>query len=191
MEEEQQLDVEQMQNIPSAEEMIRRLKNVDIQQFNIQTIATELKGNKIWVSILTIPVSAIILVLITLLGSFIFDQPIASFIVGAVILFWVSKMFEGQERNYRIAARHEVMRRIKQTEGDFGLIPHFKHFLPNKYRHLWQSLKKGHYQYIEQYVQAILLLQNKLDAEHFSRIWYLTYPEIDPERDDDFQEPTP
>jgi hypothetical protein len=46
---------------------------------------------------------------------------------------------------------------------------------------LWQSLKKGQYQYIEQYVQAILLLQNKLDSEQFIRIWYLTYPELDPE----------
>jgi len=171
--------------------MLLRLKNVDVQQFNIQTIATELKGNKIWVSILTIPVSATILVLTTLLGSFIFDKPIISFIVGAATLFWVSKMFEGQERNYEIAARHEVMQRIKQTEGDFGLIPHFKHFLPNKYRHLWQSLKKGQYQYIEQYVQAILLLQKKLDAENFTRIWYLTYPEIDPEKMDHQINPTP
>lgn len=189
MEEYQQLDVTKTKNIPSAEEMIQRLKNVDVQQFNIQTIATELKGNKIWVSILTIPVSAIILVLITLLGSFMFDQPIGSFIAGAVILFWVSKMFEGQERNYKIAARHEVMLRIQQTEGEFGLIPHFKHFLPNKYRHLWQSLKKGQYQYIEQYVQAVLLLQKKLDANHFSRIWYLTYPETDPDREEEPQDP--
>jgi len=172
-------------DIPSPEEMLQRLKNVDVQLFNIKTTANELKGNKIWVSVLTIPVSAILLVLITLFGSFMFDQPILSFIIAAALLFWVSKMFEGQETNYKIAARHEVMQRIKQTEGDFGLIPHFKHFLPNKYRHLWQSLKKGKYQYIEQYVQAILLLQNKLDADNFTRIWYLTYPEIDPERNDD------
>lgn len=180
-------------DIPSPEEMLRRLKDVDVQQFNIKTVASELKGNKIWVSVLTIPVSAIILVLITLLGSFMFDQPILSFIVAAALLFWVSKMFEGQERNYKIAARHEIMQRIKQTEGEFGLIPHFKHFLPSKYRHLWQSLKKGKYQYIEQYVQAILLLQNKLDAENFTHIWYLTYPEIDPDKADDsnFSEPTP
>ena len=130
-------------DIPSPEEMLRRLKDVDVQQFNIKTVASELKGNKIWVSVLTIPVSAIILVLITLLGSFMFDQPILSFIVAAALLFWVSKMFEGQERNYKIAARHEIMQRIKQTEGEFGLIPHFKHFLPSNIVTFGSLLKKA------------------------------------------------
>ncbi|MDX1353353.1 MAG: hypothetical protein R3254_10095 [Thiomicrorhabdus sp.] len=175
-------DTLQDTNIPSPEEMLQRLYAVDVQQFNLDNIAAELKGNKIWVSVLTIPVSAVILVIVTLLGSFLFDQPIVSFLVGAGLLFWVSKMFDAQEHHYKIAARHEVMQRIKQTEGEFGLIPHFKNFLPTKYRHLWQSLKKGKYQYIEQYVQAILLLQNKLNPEQFTRIWYLTYPETDPER---------
>lgn len=184
----EQEDSQYYETIPSPEEMLQRLNSVDVQQFNIDTITTELKGNKVWVSILTIPVSAIILVLVTLLGSFLFDQPIVSFLVAAGLLFWVSQMFEGQERHYKIAARHEVMQRIKRIEGEFGLLPHFKNFLPNKYRHLWQSLKKGNYQYIEQYVQAILLLQNKLHPEKFTRIWYLTYPEIDPERSDENSE---
>ncbi|MEA1989204.1 MAG: hypothetical protein U9N57_08375 [Pseudomonadota bacterium] len=42
-------------------------------------------------------------------------------------------------------------------------------------------MRKGQYHYIEQYVQAILLLQNKLEPEQFTRIWYLTYPETDPD----------
>ena len=169
---------------PAPEEMLQRLNAVDVQAFNMDDIATELKGNKIWISILTIPVSAIILVTFTLIGAYIFDSPIISFVVTAAFLFWVSKLFEQQERNFKFQARKEVERRIKETEGEFGLVPHFKHFLPNKYRHLWQSLRKGNYVYIEQYVQAILLLQNKLDPDHFKRIWYLTYPETDPERDD-------
>ena len=168
-------------NIPSPEEMLSRLQNINVQTFNMKEIANELKGNKIWVSILTIPVSASILVVVTLLGSFMFDLPIVSFLLAAGLLFWISKMFENQEHNYKIAARHEVIRRIAETEGEFGLIPHFKHFLPNKYRHLWQSLRKGQYHYIEQYVQAVLLLQNKLEEDQFTRIWYLTYPETDPE----------
>jgi hypothetical protein len=167
--------------IPDPEEMLTRLKQVDVQSFNIEKIANELKGDKVWISILTIPVSAIILVSFTLLGSFLFDRPIVSFIVTALLLFWISKMFEQHERNYKIAARQEVINRVRATEGEFGLIPHFKHFLPTKYRHLWQSLKKGNYMYVEQYVQAILLLQNKLDPQQFIRIWYLTYPEIAPE----------
>jgi len=172
-------------NVPTPEEMLQRLNAVDVQQYNMKNIADELKGNKIWVSILTIPVSTIILAVFTLIGTFVFDQPIISFIIAAAFLFWVSKMFENQERNYKIAARHEVINRIQQTEGEFGLLPHFKHFLPKNYRHLWQSLRKGNYTYIEQYVQAILLLQNKLEPEQFTRIWYLTYPELDP----DYEEP--
>ncbi len=167
--------------IPSAEEMLARLKSIDVQQFNIEQIANEMKGDKIWISILTIPVSAIILVSFTLLGGFLFDRPIVSFVVTAALLFWISKMFEQYERGFKYAARKEAERRVQQTEGSFGLIPHFKHFLPNKYRHLWQSLRKGNYVYVEQYVQAILLLQNKLEPEHFTRVWYLTYPELDPE----------
>ena len=168
-------------SIPSPEEMLSRLQNIDVQTFNMKEIANELKGNQIWVSILTIPVSASVLVGFTLLGSFMFDRPIVSFLLAAGLLFWISKMFESQERRYKMAARHEVIRRIAEIEGGFGLIPHFKSFLPNKYRHLWQSLRKGQYHYIEKYVQAVLLLQNKLEAEQFKRIWYLTYPETDPE----------
>ncbi|WEJ63244.1 hypothetical protein [Thiomicrorhabdus lithotrophica] len=168
-------------DIPSPEEMLSRLQSIDVQTFNMNEIANELKGNQIWVSILTIPVSASVLVGFTLLGSFMFDRPIVSFLLAAGLLFWISKMFENQERHYKIAARHEVIRRIAEIEGEFGLIPHFKSFLPNKYRHLWQSLRKGQYHYIEQYVQAVLLLQNKLEPEQFKRIWYLTYPETDPE----------
>ena len=172
--------------IPDPEEMIKRLQDVNVQDFNIEKITTQLKGNRIWVSVLTIPVSAIILVSFTLLGSFLFDQLIISFLVTAVFLFWIGKIFEGQERNYKFAARQEAIKRIQETEGEFGLVPHFKHFLPNKYRHLWQSLRKGNCAYVEQYTQAILLLQNKLDPNQFKKIWYLTYPELDPEQEENY-----
>lgn len=166
--------------IPSPEEMLLRLKKVDVNYFNIREIANELKGNHIWISVMTVPVSAIVLVSATLVGGFVFDSPIISFLVTAAFLFWLGRMYEGQEQNYRMAARHEVARRIQQIEGEFGLLYHFRHFLPNKYRHLWQSVRRGNYTYIEQYVQAVLLLQKKLEPEQFTRIWYMTYPEIDP-----------
>lgn len=175
-------------DIPSPEEMLQRLNDVDIQKFNIETLANEMKGNKVWISILTIPVSAVILVAATLIGGFIFDSPIISFLLAAALLFWISKMFEGHERHFKMVARQEVINRIQQTEGEFGLIPHFKHFLPAKYRHLWQSVRKGNYVYIEQYVQAILLLQNKLDGQKFVKIWYMTYPEINPEEHEQNQQ---
>lgn len=175
-------------DIPSPEEMLQRLNDVDVQKFNIETLANEMKGNKVWISILTIPVSAVILVAATLIGGFIFDSPIISFLLAAALLFWISKMFEGHERHFKMVARQEVINRIQQTEGEFGLIPHFKHFLPAKYRHLWQSVRKGNYVYIEQYVQAILLLQNKLDGQKFVKIWYMTYPEINPEEHEQNQQ---
>lgn len=185
--EQQQINTAEQPAIPSPEEMMVRLNKVNVQDFDVKEIANQLKGDKIWISILTIPVSAIILVTFTLLGSFLFDSPIISFLVTAGLLFWVSKMFEQHERHYQVAARQEAINRIQSTEGEFGLIPHFKHFLPNKYRHLWQSLRKGNYMYLEQYVQAILLLQNKLEPEKFARIWYLTYPEIDPANQEEFE----
>lgn len=170
--------------IPEPEEMLQRLQAVDVQNFNIEEITTQLQGNKVWVSVLTIPVSAILLVSFTLLGGFLFQQMIISFLVTAGLLFWIAKMLEGQERKYKFAARQEAIKRIKETESGFGLVPHFKHFLPNKYRHLWQSLRKGNYAYVEQYTQAILLLQNKLDSEQFKKVWYLTYPEMNPENEE-------
>ena len=166
---------------PSPQEMLTRLHQVDPNDFDIKAIANQLKGNNIWISILALPVSATILAVFTLLGAFLFDSPIISFLVTAALLFWVGKLFDHQQKNYTIAARQVVMQRIANIEKGFGLLPHFKAFLPEKYRHLWQSVRKGNYLYIEQYVQAILLLQKKLDPEKFTAIWYLTYPETDPE----------
>ncbi len=171
----------QSERIPSPQEMLTRLHQVDPKDLDIKTIADQLKGNKVWISILTLPVSATLLAMFTLLGAFLFDSPIISFLITAALLFWVGKLFDNQQQIYTIAARQEVMQRIANIEEGFGLLPHFKSFLPEKYRHLWQSVRKGNYIYIEQYVQAILLLQKKLDPEKFTAIWYLTYPEIDPD----------
>ncbi|VAW46896.1 hypothetical protein MNBD_GAMMA03-2013 [hydrothermal vent metagenome] len=169
------------ERIPTPQEMLSQLQNINPNDFNIKAIANDLKGNKVWISILTLPVSAIILASFTLLGAFLFDSPIISFFVTAALLFWIGKLFDNQQKIYTIAARQEVMNRISAIEEGFGLLPHFKPFLPQKYRHLWQSIKRGNYIYIEQYIQAILLLQKKLDSEKFIAIWYLTYPEIDPD----------
>ncbi|WP_373019463.1 hypothetical protein [Thiomicrorhabdus sp.] len=167
--------------IPLAEEMLERLHAVNVTQFDISAVANELKGNKQWISILTIPVSAVLLVAFTLIGAFISGYLIASFLISAGLVYFVAKLLDQYDQQFRIRARNLVMERIASTEGEFGLIPHFKHFLPVKYRHLWQSLRKGRYLYIDQYIQAIVLLQNKLDSEKFTRIWYLHHPEIAPE----------
>ena len=177
---EDQNNTEQTEWVPSPEEMLVRLNKVDPNYFDIRVVADQLKGDKIWISILTLPVSAILLVLFTLLGAFLFDRPFISFIVSAGLLLWIGKLFDHQHRTYEYAARQEVIRRIAETEEGFGLIPHFKNFLPNKYRHLWQSVRKGNYVYIEQYVSALVLLQHKLNPDKFTRIWYMTYPQTDP-----------
>ncbi|WP_232023378.1 hypothetical protein [Thiomicrorhabdus aquaedulcis] len=167
--------------IPSAEEMLQRLHAVDATTLDISRVAQQLKGDKIWISIFTIPISAIVLVLLTLLGTFMFDQFVASFLISAALLFWIAKMLDQYDKQFSVKARQVVIERIAQIEGEFGLIPHFKHFLPAKYRHLWQSVRKGNYVYIDQYIQALVLLQHKLDPKKFTKIWYLTYPDIAPE----------
>ncbi|MDX1347325.1 MAG: hypothetical protein R3189_03635 [Thiomicrorhabdus chilensis] len=171
---------------PTAEEMLERLHAVDIQQFNISEVANQLKGNKQWISILTIPVSAILLVVLTLIGTFVFDYFIASFLFSAGLVYFIAKILDQYDQQYRLKARKLVMQRIAATEGDYGLLPHFKHFLPVKYRHLWQSLPKGRYMYIDQYIQAILLLQRKLEAEKFTKIWHLNHPELAPQDEYEF-----
>ncbi len=181
-----QFDTEQTQQPPSPQEMLTQLNQVNPKYFDVKAIEDQLKGKKIWIYVLTLPVSAVLLAVFTLLGTFIFDQPIISFVITAALLFWIGKMFDNQQHRYKYAARQEVINRIAETEQGFGLIPHFKNFLPSKYRHMWQSVRKGKYTYIEQYVQALVLLQHKLDPEKFSRIWYLTYPET--ETDAEYQE---
>ncbi|MEA3405666.1 MAG: hypothetical protein U9R28_08000 [Pseudomonadota bacterium] len=171
-------DSEQAIAIPQAEDILARLHSIDVNQFDIVAVTNELKGNKQWISILTIPVTTILLGLFTLAGVLLFDSIIGSFLVAAGLLFFAGRILDQYEQQYRIRARHEVMNRIQATEDEFGLIPHFKHFLPTKYRHLWQSLKKGNYMYVDQYIQALVLLQHKLDHEQFTKIWNMTYPEL-------------
>jgi len=172
------------QPVLKAEEMLARLAAVDVNYFDVNAIISELKGHKQWISILTIPVTTILLGLFTLIGVIFFDSLIISFLVSAGLLFFIGRILDQYEQQYAMKARQEVMKRIEETEQGFGLIPHFKHFLPNKYRHLWQSLRKGNYRYVDQYIQALVLLQHKLDEENFIKIWNLTYPELEPDHNE-------
>lgn len=169
---------------PTAEEMLERLHAVNLDDFNMQEITDELKGNNAWLFVLTMPITAILLVVFTLVGTFATGYFILSFIVSAGILFVVGKMIDQYEQKFRYQARLEVMRRIKEAETEDGLIPHFKDFLPRKYRHLWQSLKKQNYIYIDQYIAAMTLLQQRLDSDKFIRIWRLKHPETAPDAEE-------
>lgn len=165
---------------PKPEKMLERLNQVDTTIFSLEQVTDEVKGKYAWVFILTMPIVAILLMVFTLLGTFITGHFIASFILTAILLFILGKIVDQFEQKFRYQARIEVMRRIYETEEDYGLIPHFKDFLPPKYRHLCQSLKKHNYQYINQYIAALTLLQEKLDPEKFTRNWYIRYPELAP-----------
>lgn len=178
---EQEEDI--VSSVPSADEMLERLQAVDTQDFDINKALEEEKGENAWIFVMVMPISAIILVLFTLLGTFFTGYFIASFVVTALLLFMIGKIFDQYEQKYRYQARLKIMQRIQETEGDFSLLIHFKDFLPKKYRHLWQSLRKGRYQYIDQYISAINLLQHKLDPEKFKRIWGIHYPEYAIEED--------
>jgi len=179
-----QTDIPFMPNMPYAEDMLERLHAIDVTQFDISKRAEALKGKQAWLFALTMPVTALLLVILTLVGTFLSDQFILRFLVVAGLLFLIGQMLNGYEKNFTRQARIDIMQRIKQAEGETGLIPHFKDFLPTKYRHLWQSLKKQNYRYIEQYVAALTLLQQHLDHDKFIRIWHLKYPETAPEQDD-------
>jgi len=120
---------------PSAEEMLERLSAIDIEQFNLKTVLEEVKGKQAWIFVMVMPLSAITLVLFTLLGTFLTGYFIASFVITSLFLFMIGKLFDQYEQKYRYQARLEVMRRIQATEGDYGLLIHFKDFLPKRYRH--------------------------------------------------------
>lgn len=165
---------------PSAEEMLQRLYAVKLEYFDYRIVTEELKGKQAKLFVFVIPITAITLVTLTLLGTFLTDYFIVSFLISAVIVFMLGRIADQYERQFRLAAHQEVIRRVGETEGPFGLVPHFKDFLPKKYRHLWKSLKKGKYYYVEQYLAAIYLLQQQLNEERFTHIWYLRHPESAP-----------
>lgn len=165
---------------PTAEEMLTRLQQVNLDDLDLATLTEAVKGNQAWLFVMTMPVSALILVIGTLLGTFLTGYFIASFIISAAIIFIIGQMLDQYERKFKGLARLEAIKRIEAFEGEYGIIPHFHDFLPAKYRHLWQSVRKKNFSYVEQYIAAMRLLQNKLDHEKFIYIWRLKYPETDP-----------
>lgn len=168
-------------NLPTAELMLDRLYAVNLDVFDINIAMEDLKGQWNWLFILTMPISALLLVIFSLLGLFITDNFIGSFVVSALIVFSVAKIIDSYEQKFRTQARKTIMYAVADIEGDLGLIHHFREFLPSKYRHLWQSVRKKNFQYIEQYNTAIFLLQQKLEAHKFTKLWHLKYPMTDPE----------
>ncbi|QKI89694.1 hypothetical protein [Thiomicrorhabdus xiamenensis] len=173
------------QPLPDPNELLDRLQAVDCEQYDVDKLAELYKGQKVWYSALAIPVSTLVLTVFTLIGAFVFDQPIISFIVAAALLYWIASMIDGQQKHIPLQARNEVIQRIAATEGEHGLVPHFKDFLPKRYRHLWQSLRKGNYIYIDQYVQAVMLLQKQIERDKFIKFWYLKYPHTAPEAEEE------
>lgn len=180
-----QTDIPFVPTMPYAEDMLERLYAIDVDQFDVTKRVDELKGKNAWLFVLTMPVSALLLVILTLIGTFLSDHFILTFLVVAGLLFLIGKMLDNYEKKFKRQARIDIMQRIQRAEGEMGVIPHFKDFLPTKYRHLWQSLKKQNYVYIEQYIAALTLLQKHLDKDKFIRIWQLKYPETAPEQEDD------
>ncbi|WP_044410948.1 hypothetical protein [Thiomicrospira microaerophila] len=170
---------------PFAEDLLKRLDEVDIDSFNLKQVEEEVMGEKVWIKVLTIPVTMLSLVILTFLGGWISGYIFISFLLSALLIFIIGKMFEGYENQFKWEARQEVERRILETEGEQGLVIHFKPFLPTRFRHLVQCLRKGNSRYIDQYIQAINLLQKKLDKEKFTKAWHLAHPETAPVKPED------
>jgi len=170
----------------TAEEMLERLSNIELNIFDIPAKTEELKGKSNWIFTLTMPLSALVLVTFTLLGLFIADSFVISFIISALIVFFIAKIIDGYEQQYRKQARQDVMKTIGDIEGEQGLLHHFKDFLPVKFRHLWQSTRKKNFIYVEQYKISIQLLQEKLEHDKFIKLWQLKYPETTPEHNKEY-----
>ncbi|WFE68148.1 hypothetical protein P8S54_07940 [Thiomicrospira sp. R3] len=166
---------------PRAQDLLQRLDQVDVSIFNLNQVEDELMGNKIWIKVLTIPVTMISLVIMTFLGAWMSGYIFASFVISAFLVYLIGKLFEGFESTFKWQARQEIEKRIAETEGEEGLVIHFKAFLPTRYRHLVLCLKKGNTRYIDQYIQAVSLLQKKLDHKKFTHAWHLAHPETMPE----------
>lgn len=166
--------------VPTPEEMLTKLHSIDTELLNLIEAENLLRGKLVWINILTAPVAMVLLALFTLFGYMVIGYLIPSFIVSALLIFMVSKAFDNYDREIKLNARREIEGRIKDIEDEFGFIIHFEMFLPTRYRHLVQTLKRRKYYYIEQYIQAINLLQNKLDAEKFTEAWHRVYPETKP-----------
>lgn len=171
----------QTSKLPTAELMLDRLQSIDLSYFNKHERTDEAKGQHAWIFVLTMPASALLLVILTFLGALITDQLIISFVVSAGLVYSIAKLIDNYEQRYVHAGRLLMMQKIADFEGDLGLLYHFKEFLPKKYRHLWQSVRSKNFIFVEQYVSAIHLLQTKLDTEKFIKLWHLKYPLTDPE----------
>lgn len=178
-------------DIPSAQTMLIRLHQINLEDLNLKKVEEDMRGKRVWINILTAPVTMILLVLLTFLGAWITGYYIISFILSAGLLLSIGKMFENYDQQTKWDARLYVERLIAEHEGEFGLLIHFKSFLPPRYRHLIKSLKRGRFMYIDQYIQAVSLLQNKLDHDKFTQAWHMVYPHLaQPEQDTDSTELT-
>ena len=169
--------------IPAPEQMIEKLNSIDLAIFDLKQREEKLKGKLAWISALTIPISAILItatVLLTIFFSHSLTAAFIAFIIVGMLLMIIAKALESSERQAKYMAYQQTIEAIKQIEEPYGLVYHFRHFLPERYRHLWQSVRKGDYQHIKQYAQAIAMLQDKLEPAKFQHIWYLEFPEIAP-----------
>lgn len=166
----------------TAQEMLQKINSIDTDTLDVQKLANELKGkNQLYFS-LVMPVALLLIVLLTFIAYLITTNIIISFFVASLIVILLGKLATQHETKYSNKARILIIQRISEYETDAGILTHFKEFLPKRYRHLWQCLKKGNYRFIEQYISAVQLLQSKLDAQQFIKVWDIKNPPPIPEK---------
>lgn len=170
-----------LDKVLTASSMLERLHNIDINSIDLNIRANHLKGNMVWLFAFTVPLSAILLAVLTFLGIILGLNFIISFIIAALLIYFIAKIIDGYDKQFIQQSRINTIETIATIEGDLGLIHHFKEFLPNKYRHLWQSTRKKNFMYIPQYKEVIILLQNNLEQEKFIKLWHVKYPKVDPD----------
>ncbi|MBF6057178.1 MULTISPECIES: hypothetical protein [Thiomicrorhabdus] len=173
--------------VPTADQMLNRLYAIEPNSFETERIAENLRGKRNWISAFTIPVSAILLVSMTLIGTFLSDRFVVSFLISALLVYWIGKIVEFYDKSFDRKARIQVLNHIAETETDYAFLPHFKSFLPNKYQHLVRALSKQNFFYIVPYAKAIQHLQRHLDHDAFRSYWHLSYPQTKPQQETQVQ----
>lgn len=159
-------------NLPTAQELLDRVNAIDLTQLDVELVASDLLGPWKWARVLAMPIGALLLFLLTWLGSY-FTHVLISFTASAILVLLIGKWLDRYERSLKLQARKVVEGRIAEIEGTDGLLLYFQDFLPKRYKPLIKALQKGHYYYIPQYIEAVELLRKQLDPVKFQTWWLI------------------
>lgn len=165
-------------DLPSAEALLDQLHAIDLQQLDVEHVATEMLGKLKWLHVIVMPAGAIMLALFSITALFLTHSPVWGFLIAAAVLFLLGKLLDRYERDLKIQAVRRIEETIADIEGEEGFLIYFRDFLPRKFQPLLQTLHRGQFHFIRQYAEAIRLLQEQLDPIKFQTWWLIKRDEL-------------